>query len=92
MWSNVSGDLPPTSANALVADPSSATTFYLATDGGLYRTTNSGTNWLPFDNGIPNVPVADLAVDGTLKMLYAGTFGRGGVQARHHAGNRQASG
>jgi photosystem II stability/assembly factor-like uncharacterized protein len=76
-WTNVSGDLPTITANAVVGDPSSATTYYLATDGGVYRTTDSGTHWLPFDNGIPNVPVADLAVDPTLKMLYAGTFGRG---------------
>jgi photosystem II stability/assembly factor-like uncharacterized protein len=76
-WTNVSGDLPVITANAAVGDPSSATTFYLATDGGVYRTTNGGTNWLPFDNGIPNVPVSDLALDWSRKMLYAGTFGRG---------------
>lgn len=76
-WSNVSGDLPTITANAVVGDPSSATTYYLATDGGVYRTTDGGVHWLPFDNGIPNVPVADLTVDATLKTLYAGTFGRG---------------
>ena len=76
-WTNVSGDLPTITANAVVGDPSSVTTYYLATDGGVYRTTDGGTHWLPFDNGIPNVPVADLVVDSTMKMLYAGTFGRG---------------
>jgi hypothetical protein len=76
-WTDVSGDLPVIPANAVVADPSSATTFYVATDGGVYRTTDSGANWLPFDNGIPIVPVADLAVDPALHMLYAATFGRG---------------
>ena len=62
-WTDISGDLPVITANAVVGDPSSATTYYVATDGGVYRTTDSGTNWLPFDNGIPNVPVADLCVD-----------------------------
>lgn len=76
-WTNISGDLPTVCANAAVGDPSSATTFYVATDGGVYRTTNGGTNWAPFDNGIPNVPVSDLIVDWTRKILYAGTFGRG---------------
>jgi hypothetical protein len=76
-WTDVSGDLPEIVANSAVIDPSSATTFYVATDAGVYRTTNGGTNWLPFDNGIPNVPVSDLALDPTRKMLYAGTFGRG---------------
>jgi photosystem II stability/assembly factor-like uncharacterized protein len=76
-WTDVSGDLPTITANAVVADPSSATTYYLATDGGVYRTTDGGVHWLPFDNGIPNVPIADLTVDSSLKILYAGTFGRG---------------
>jgi photosystem II stability/assembly factor-like uncharacterized protein len=76
-WSDVSGDLPVISANAVLADPSSASMFYVATDGGVYRTTDGGAHWLPFDNGIPNVPVADLAVDPALNMLYAATFGRG---------------
>lgn len=76
-WTNMSGDLPTVCANAVVGDPSSATTYYLATDGGVYRTTNGGTNWTPFDNGIPNVPVADLVVDWSRKILFAGTFGRG---------------
>ena len=76
-WTNLSGDLPAITANAAVADPSSATTYYVATDAGVYRTTNSGTNWLPFDNGIPNVPVSDLCVDWPTKILYAATFGRG---------------
>ncbi len=79
-WANVSGDLPLITANAVVADPSSTTTYYLATDVGIYRTTNSGINWLPFDNGIPNVPVADLNIDLTRKILYAGTFGRGAYE------------
>ena len=76
-WTNISGDLPVITANAAVGDPSSASTYYLATDGGVYRTTNGGTNWLPFDKGIPNVPVADLALDWGAKKLYAGTFGWG---------------
>jgi len=76
-WSDLSGDLPNVVGNAVVGDPSSATTYYLATDTGVYRTTNGGTNWLPFDNGIPNVPVSDLVVDAVSKILYCGTMGRG---------------
>lgn len=76
-WTNVSGDLPTITANAAVVDPSNPNTYYLGTDSGVYRTTNGGTSWTPFDNGIPNVPVSDLKVDPALKMLYAGTFGRG---------------
>jgi photosystem II stability/assembly factor-like uncharacterized protein len=76
-WTDVSGDLPVIPANAVVGDPSSAATFYVATDGGVYRTTNGGANWMPFDNGIPNVPVSDLVIDAANHILYAATFGRG---------------
>lgn len=77
-WNDVSGDLPKVVGNAVVIDPSDvANTWYLATDTGIYRTQNGGTNWLPFDNGIPNVPVSDLVVDTASKILYAGTMGRG---------------
>src|SRR5581483_6831947 len=76
-WTDVSGDLPSIPANAVVGDPSSASTFYVATDGGVYRTTDGGAHWLPFDNGIPNVPVSDLVIDVAHHLLYAATMGRG---------------
>jgi photosystem II stability/assembly factor-like uncharacterized protein len=68
-WADLSGDLPQAVANSVVVDPSSSSTLYLATDTGVYRTTNSGANWVPFDNGIPNVPVSDLTIDTGTKTL-----------------------
>ena len=77
-WTDVSGDLPQVVANAVAIDPSTpATTWYLATDTGLYRSANSGANWTPFDNGIPNVVVSDLVIDPKRKILYCATMGCG---------------
>jgi hypothetical protein len=64
-WADVSGDLPGVVGNAVALDPSSANTWYLATDTGVFRTTNAGKNWIAFDNGILNVPCSDLVVDTT---------------------------
>ncbi len=76
-WIDVSGDLPRVVANSIAIDPSSANTWYLATDTGIYRSINGGTHWIPFDNGIPNVVVSDLVVDAARKILYCATMGRG---------------
>ncbi len=76
-WTDISGDLPDVSVNAVALDPNDANTIYAGTDGGVYRTSNLGTNWLAFDNGIPNVIITDLHVDVINNLLFAATMGRG---------------
>jgi len=76
-WSNISGDIPNISINALAFDPADSNTIYAGTDVGVYRTSDGGTTWLAFDNGLPNVIVIDLHVDRTASLLIAATFGRG---------------
>jgi hypothetical protein len=77
IWTDISGNLPDISANAVAFDPNQPDTIYLGADVGVFRTTNLGTNWQAFDNGIPNVVITDLVVDATINMMYASTFGRG---------------
>jgi photosystem II stability/assembly factor-like uncharacterized protein len=76
-WSDISGNLPNLSVNAIALDPNNVNTIYVGTDTGVYRTTDLGVNWQAFDNGIPNVIVSDLHVDRHDNLLYAVTFGRG---------------
>jgi len=76
-WVDASGDVPRVVADSVVSNASDANTWYLATEIGVCRTTNLGTKWLAFDNGIPSVLCIGLVVDVTSKMLYCGTFGRG---------------
>ena len=76
-WTDISGDLPDVSVNAIALDPNDANTIYAGTDAGVYRTTNLGTNWQAFDNGIPNVIITDLHVDVINNLLFAATMGRG---------------
>jgi photosystem II stability/assembly factor-like uncharacterized protein len=79
VWSNISGTgagvLPDIPVNALVID--TATTFYIATDVAVYRTTNGGTTWTPFSDGLPNCAVFDLRLHAPARLLRAATHGRG---------------
>jgi hypothetical protein len=58
-------------------DPIDNNVVYAGTDVGLYRTTNQGTTWERFGEGLPLVAVRDIyiAPDGSFMRL--GTHGRG---------------
>jgi hypothetical protein len=91
-WLNVSANLPDAPANAVVIDPNSANTIYIAMDTGVYVTqaiTSCGTTpptncWSVLGTSLPNSPVVTLAAaaslptgDGRIGELRAGTYGRG---------------
>ena len=74
-WTNESGTLPNIPVNTIEYDPGSNDGIYLATDFGVFYKNDGIGDWIFFSNGLPNVPVFDLDIDGS--YLYAGTFGRG---------------
>ena len=43
----------------------------------MYLSTNAGGSWVRYGNGLPHVPVYEIAVDTARGRLYAGTHGRG---------------
>ncbi len=58
-WQNAHGALPVLGAMFLVIDPSTSTTLFVGTQSGeIYRTTNSGSSWVP----LPQVPLAGALV------------------------------
>ena len=63
--------------NALVIDPLNATHFYIGTDIGVFRTTDSGSTWQLFSDGLPNTAVYDLRLHANTRLLRAATHGRG---------------
>jgi hypothetical protein len=89
-WTEADGGSPdsyPPPANALPDIPvlrlladrgdSSGNTVLAATDIGVFRTTDGGTNWEPYNLGaIPAIPVFDLEQSPS-GAIFAGTFGRG---------------
>jgi len=77
-WTNVSGDLPDIPHNDLFIDPTITSDYYTANDLGVYRSTNSGTNWFREGAGMPFVPAMDFdyAVANGKRYLRIATHGR----------------
>jgi len=52
-WQNITGDLPNIPMTDLIPHPTNDNILYLGTDYGMWRTSNGGTNWTRWTNGIP---------------------------------------
>ena len=86
-WAALKSNLPQTPANSAVVDPQSAATVYIATDAGVYFTTQiancalpASNCWSAFGSGLPQAPVVQLIASpasSTAQVLLAATFGRG---------------
>lgn len=71
-------DLSNTPVNDILLDPDDPTrgTFYVATDIGIFVTTNGGTTWATMGTALPNVAVLSLALHEPSRTLRAATHGR----------------
>jgi hypothetical protein len=79
-WTNISGSLPNVPANCIVYQDnnySPAEALYVGTDIGVFYRDANHSDWIPFRNGLPTVPVFDLEINYTSSRLTAGTYGRG---------------
>ncbi len=74
-WNAVSGGLPDVPMYALCL--ASATDWYVGSDIGVFRTTNGGTTWINYSQGLPNTAVYDLRRRAGSNLLRAATHGRG---------------
>lgn len=62
----------------LAADPDRPGEVYAAARGaGVLHSTDSGTTWKPFNEGLPTPECTSLALDASRRMLYVGTDGFG---------------
>jgi hypothetical protein len=64
-------------ATAIVVDPANPTDLYVGADIGVWRSTDSGANWVPFAQGLPDAGVTDLLLHNPRRLLRAATHGRG---------------
>jgi photosystem II stability/assembly factor-like uncharacterized protein len=76
-WSNSSGTLPNIPANCIVYQNGSNDGLYIGTDVGVFYRDNDETDWVPYQNGLPNVVVNELEISYSDKKLWAATYGRG---------------
>jgi hypothetical protein len=86
-WTAVTDNLPWSPANSVVVDPQDANTVYVATDAGVYFTTQiascvipTSACWSAFGTGLPEAPVIALtafSASSSTPVLAAATYGRG---------------
>src|SRR5262249_9203120 len=81
-WSTASGLYPSTSlarfpVSALIIDPDNPRRMYAATQIGVFLTEDEGDWWRPFNEGLPNVSIADMRLRQRNRTLYAAPYGRG---------------
>jgi hypothetical protein len=62
--------------NTIAIDPMDSNVLFCGADVGVFRTDNAGMLWVPWDEGLPNVPVFDLALHNSRRLLRAATHGR----------------
>jgi hypothetical protein len=76
-WTGIGSTIPDVPVNAFVVDPANSNNLYAGTDIGVYRSTDGGTTWAPFSNGLPRVAVFDMAIQNPNRILRIATHGRG---------------
>lgn len=74
-WFNLSYNLPDIPVWSIEVD--AGNNLYVGTDFGVYYKASGINHWEPFYNGLPNVPVSDLAINESADQILAATFGRG---------------
>ncbi|MDX1477540.1 MAG: hypothetical protein R3301_07510 [Saprospiraceae bacterium] len=72
-WTDMSGTLPAVPVNCLAVDDDGSA--YAGTDLGVFYRAPSMSDWIPFSNHLPVVPVTDIVIYNT--ELRVSTFGRG---------------
>ena len=78
-WTAIDGDLPDMPVRWAMFEPGSNAKLYLATEAGIYTTTNingASTNWLP-ETTFPTVSTYMLKMRASDSTIVAGTHGRG---------------
>jgi len=73
---NLTYNLPQIPISKIIFNPKDST-FYLATDAGIFSKTYYSNNWNNFSNGIGYRIVTDIELDSINGVVYASTFGRG---------------
>ena len=77
-WAAVGTGLPNVPANSVVVDPLNTNRIFVATDIGVYESTDGGDNFSAYSAGLPlGLIVSDLEIDDSPHVLTAGSYSRG---------------
>jgi hypothetical protein len=75
LWVNMSGSLPNVPVNCITLD--NGNNAYIGTDNGVYYRGTGMSDWVPFYNNLPYVPVTEIIISEAENRIRASTFGRG---------------
>lgn len=73
---NISANLPDVPVNTIEIDPQDNRRLFIGTDIGVYVSLDGGEAWFPFSERFPVVPVADMKIHRSRRVLIAATHGR----------------
>ncbi|HEV2415920.1 MAG TPA: hypothetical protein VGX27_14040 [Candidatus Dormibacteraeota bacterium] len=76
-WEDMTHNLPDIPTHTVVNHPRNPNRFWLATDRGVYETTNGGRSWSLFGVGLPRALAVDLGFHARFRLLRVGTRSRG---------------
>jgi hypothetical protein len=77
VWTAAGNGIPDTPTNAFAIDPANTQILYAGTDIGVFRSTNGGTSWEPFSDGLPRIAVFGMEIHPIHRVLRIATHGRG---------------
>jgi photosystem II stability/assembly factor-like uncharacterized protein len=76
-WKDIAGRrIPQAPINDVIRHPEHKNWLFIATDVGVFRTTNLGKTWIKVGANLPLVPINDIDLPTGSETLYAATYGR----------------
>ena len=76
-WTDITNNLPDITCNAIAISAHNPEHLYLATDLGVFVSTNNGSEWNEFNDGLPLTYVSDIHYHPVDRTLRISTIGRG---------------
>ena len=77
-WSDITGTLPDVPTVSVIVDPNNTNHVYVGNDLGVFASTDAGSTWQPFDEGLPTAVIAmDLNITTSNNVIRVATHGNG---------------
>lgn len=77
-WKSISGNLPENgSVHTIAQDPVKKDLLFAGTEFSFFFSEDGGNIWVKLANGLPSIPVRDIAIQKTWQDIAIATFGRG---------------
>ena len=80
-WTDITGNLPEFPVNDIALDPDLPGVIIVATDAGVYGTSNGGEYWYWIWDGLPAVPVYCMKVHAPTRTIVVATYGLSSYKA-----------